>query len=47
MEVSGMMDRVLQIMAYWEMWRRAWEYHDWGSVDRWSRAIERRLECWC
>lgn len=41
-----MMDRVLQIVTYWEMWRRAWEYHDWDSVDRWGRAIERRLECW-
>ena len=40
-----MMDRVLQVMTYWEMWRRAMEYHDWYSVDLWSRAIERWLEC--
>ena len=40
-----MMDRVLQLMAYWEMWWRAFEYEDWYSVDLWSDAIERWLEC--
>lgn len=40
-----MMDRELQLMTYWEMWRRAVVYHDQYSVDLWSRAIERCLEC--
>ena len=40
-----MMDRVLQVMTYWEMWRRAMDYHDWYSVGLWSDAIERWLEC--
>ena len=40
-----MMDRELQLMTYWEMWRRAAGYNDKYSMDLWSRAIERCLEC--